>query len=483
MAEQKIANIQKQTQTLSQKQVELLALLSLDTEELNKRIEEEVEKNPALIIKDKSNIYTYKNVTSGGEVAAEKHKALIERVPSSSLSLTEHLLHQLGMIKLPSIKERICKLLIYNLDKRGRHILAPASIIKKIYDKEDCEGVLNSCLSIVQSMDPSGVCVSNINESLTIQAKDKGEDTPLIKFLLEDLTLLSPPNPIKVQKKIKEKLKKLSSLAFNSCLPLLKESDITLEKVSKAVEFIKTLNPNPASPFRQETNNRYIISDIYVREKEGRLQEDNIDKGEICATSSFYFKIEANENSAINLAINTDFREENKNFAIKKSDKDFIEKKEKEAKSFISLLEYRKLALVRMTSLIVFYQKEFFIYGEDKLKVLTQEEVAKKLGVAASSVSRLALSKYLSCKWGIFPLKYFFSSGVESKKEGENKISSRVIKKRIQEIISKEGEKDKISDAELTRKLNSEGIKIARRTVTKYRLSLALGSSYKREGG
>ena len=337
--------------------------------------------------------------------------------------------------------------------------------------------LLDKCLDIVQCLDPVGTCCKTLEESLFVQAKIKGDASPLTLFILDgNLELLNPPQPEKVLQNLKGFQKKWHSKQFAPQIILDKISYDEFD-VEDSIEYILKLNPRPAQNYVSDTSDaQFNRPDVIltVTKENGYLAADDFSKGQICAEKGCYFQVKYASGVLPEVRISPEYM----------YDKEAVEK----ARAFIANLQFRESSIVLQGCAIVKFQKEFFEKGPGHLNVLTRRQVAVMLGIHESTVSRMSSkknSKYIQTDWGLFPASFFFSSGVAST-DGKEKISAAVIKEKIQEYLlamqsaGSDGSREKISDSKLAEYLNQQGIKIARRTVAKYRSQIGISNSYKR---
>lgn len=488
---------QLQVQKMSRKQILAVKLIAMNNMELRDEIYKFADENPAFEITDDSFSDGIENfpankknerisqvrtgtASDSGNALSDKFQKMLENSPDFRESLQEHLLSQIKMSRLNPEEEKLCEKLIRNLDKNGWHFLAPASLLDK-NDKNHDEAFLAHCISIVQHLDPVGVCCKNAMESLEVQALQKNAD-PLSLFIVHGhLDLLSPPDTEKIIRKMNALIKEQEKMAFLKPEETLDKNFVTEKNIEKSVHFIKSLNPYPAQNFTAEEQTQFIEADAEIIKEEGILEKENFEEGLVNAStaqkdlknSAFHFRIKLKTENIPSYRISPLFH------------KDFDGLKGS-AQSFIDSLEFRNRSILRTFSLLVSLQKDFFSFGPEKLFPLTQKRLSELAGVHESTISRFASSKYLRCEWGIFPVKYFFSSELKKEAEiqGEQKIplssvSSASVKVAIKKILEEHTEK-KLSDQAVTLILQKEGIKIARRTVSKYRSQLNIESSYRR---
>ena len=442
---------QTQSQRIGQKQIQSLKFLAMSSEDLRQEILKEVEKNPALEIVADNFEDGLKNAgvragtaAYGGQQKSDAFQEILEGRADERESLSMHLTQQIDMMDIDGAKKSLCQKIIGNLDSNGFYILAPSSLLERKAGQD--QKLLEECVSIVQSLDPPGICVENVEKSLLLQARLKGGASKLALFLLDGhLDFLDPPLDQKILEKIQRFLAEQKKLSFNkNDYSFLETAGI--DGVQKALSFIKTLDPFPARNFVQEETH-FVYPDIYVEDDGG----------------SFNVRMSDNVIPQVRIAQNLGAAKNNSAFADNIS----------QAKAFLEGLEYRRRAIEKAAYAIVQTQSEFFKKGPGHLVPLKQKEVAAQIQVHESTVSRMASSKYLQCEWGLFPIKYFFTSAVGD-------ASKENVQSQIRQILGRSGQ-EKISDKKLCDALAQRGIKIARRTVAKYRAQLGLENSYLRQ--
>lgn len=463
--------VQSQHQKISQKQIQGIAFLSMTNEEINHEIANFVQENPFIKIQNhKKN----KNFAS-----SNAFQAIIENQETYSESLQAHLLHQINSMPLTEAELEISQRLIYNLDQNGCYasMLAPESLLD--FDNPNhTKKLLNRCIKIIQRLDPVGTCCKTLEESLLVQAKIKKNAPALALFILDgNLNMLDPLNPSVILKKILTYKTNWHKQAFAPEI-LIDTIPLTEDSVIEAIDFIKKLNPRPAQGFSHDTSfSENLFSDIVLQIEKvpGSIPSDNFAKGLVSSNSNFHFQIRYSSKEIPDLTIDDSLLlGMNKNSEIYKNSKSYIS----QAQDFIDNLRFRESTLVLQGCGIVKYQLDFFKNGIDFLKPLTRAQIANFLGIHESTVSRISNkknSKFIQTEWGIFPLSYFFTSGLSTTEK--QPISSTVIKSKIQKYIEQSQEKS-LSDSKLEKILNAEGIKISRRTIAKYRQQLGIENSY-----
>ena len=472
-SKQVIKQTQKQAQMLSYKQITALNFLKMGLSELKDVILKEVSENPALQVVSKKNKDNYENdhfYSYGSLADTEKFQQILESREDRSETLQGHLMHQLNSMNMPRDEYELSERLIYNLDNNGCYgsSISPENLLDRTRPLQTLK-MLDKCIDRIQRMDPIGTCCKTLEESLYIQAKISGKASPLTLFILNgNLSLISPPEPKKILKKLNDYRDVWHRKQFASEI-LLDSIKLTEEVIKESLAFILKLNPRPAQGYTRDIMAEYDKPDIVlsVEKVNGFVRDDDFSKGIVTGDSKSYFQVKYASGILPDISIARDFSSDKENLI--------------RARNFIDILAYRESTIVIQGCAIVSAQKDFFLNGMEYLKPLTRKQIAGRLGISESTVSRLSAkkdSKYVQTEYGTLPFSYFFTSGVTST-DGKEKISSEVIKIRMQEIIGRS--KYNISDLQLTEMLNRKGIRIARRTVAKYRKQLGIENSYNRK--
>lgn len=499
---------QKQVQKLNQVQIQSLKYLAMNSFDLRNEIYEEVEKNPSLEISSdidvSDNFYSAEkkhsehfsdntrmsNASGAAQAKTEAFQEILESKADTSETLSEHLLSQFELIALPENQNELGKKLIHNLDKNGFHLLAPVSFLNYETDSEED---LKKCLSIIQNLEPCGCCCKNVEESLLIQAKAKNNPPAAALFILDGhIDFLDPPVASKVLKRIRDFVKEEKEKAFsNENFAFTEKFDE--EQIQHAIKFIQSLDPYPAREFTPDENS-FVVPEIFVKKipllKDNIVPEFDIISG--TGEGAHSFVIQTASGLLPEVTISKDYRELLKAKNLSSEERSTMEKLVIDGKAFIESLKYRNNSVFTAAVEIVKAQIDFFEKGPGNLVPFRQKDLAEILGVHETTISRLANSKYLECEWGLFPLKYFFVNGIaQTKTVGTSDCSTKennagiVSKDRIlfemQAILSSLSNSEKqLSDQKLADLLAQRGIKIARRTVAKYRSQIGVKSSYDR---
>ena len=455
---------QKQSQKMSFVQVYAMKTLSMGTDELRNEIYKVLNENPALEIVNDNYDFSL-TPKKGNQESSTANQQALEATEDKTETLQSHLIHQLNSINLSFDEMELSQKLIYNLDKNGFYgtRLAPESLINKNRPLQTRE-MLYKCMERIQRMDPVGTCCKNPEESLFVQAQAV-EDAPQVALFILDghIEMLNPPESSAVYKKLIDYRNEWHKKKFAQDI-LLDKIKFGEKDVYEAIQFILHLNIHPAQDYISDTNAEYESPDVVLRvvKKEGFLAVDDFSQGLVAGDKNHYFQIEYASGTLPELRLVPDFS----------FDKEYYKK----AKEFLEILIFRESTLVLQGCAIVQAQRDFFLNGPGSLKALTRRQIANELRIHESTVSRVSAknnSKYIQTEWGLFPASYFFPSGVLVENTDE-KLSSEVIK---QKILEKIAENKSLSDSKLTLALNDEGIKIARRTVSKYRGQLGMSNS------
>jgi len=361
------------------------------------------------------------------------YENLLTRKPS----LTDHLMWQLGLSRLENREREIAAQIIGNVDDDGYLQLSLEEVSAQTgCDPEQAEKVL----AAVQDFDPPGVASRSLQECLLKQ--------------VEQLDMTEDPVGIILRDHIND-LETRRYQVIARCL------QIPLDDVFSAAKFISSLDPRPGSQFGQE-DVHYIIPDIFVY----KISDEYV--------------VVLNDEGLPNLRINSFYR--NALSGAEPLDEkagEYIQEKLRGALWLIKSIHQRQRTIYRVTKSIVKFQRDFFDRGVEHLKPLVLRDVAEDIEMHESTVSRVTTNKYVQTPQGLFELKYFFNSGIST--TGGDSVASESVKSKIKEIITAEDARKPFSDQKIVEILRGQGIDIARRTVTKYREMLGVGSSTQRK--
>jgi RNA polymerase sigma-54 factor len=364
----------------------------------------------------------------------------LDAVLSRPQGLTEHLLWQLEMSILPARQKEIAQAIIGNLDESG-YLRASSEELAEMgpYTPEEVEIVLH----LVQEFDPPGVGARDVRECLLLQiAFHDMEGTPVEAIVRDHFELLEH--------------RKFRDLAH--------VLGCTLDEVMAYVETIRHLDPKPGKK-HNAGNNHYVTPDVYVLK---------IDKG---------YTIVLNEEGLPRLRISPFYRKliDRNNPEATRETREYAREKFRSAFRLIKSLEERQRTIYKVAKSIVKHQQGFLDYGYEHMRPLILRDVADDIGMHESTVSRVVNHKYMHTPRGLFEMRFFFHSGISS--DAGQDVSSLTVKERIKKAVAEEDAAHPLSDAALVQFLAREGLRIARRTVAKYREELRIPSSNERRQG
>jgi RNA polymerase sigma-54 factor len=362
----------------------------------------------------------------------------LENVLTRPEGLPEYLTWQLSMSDAsPGVRD-IATYLIGNIDENGYLRVSRDEIREAHYENE---GDVEAALTLVRSFDPHGVGAFDLPDCLLMQLAALGVENALIERI------------------IREHWAEFLNRQF---APLAKKLGVGMSEIQAAFEIIKNLEPKPGRKYSSERT-IYVEPDVFVRKISDeyviQLSEDGLPKLRISAA---YRRLLRGGNGAIGAEAAT-----------------YLKDKMRSAIWLIKSLDQRQRTIYKVADSIVRHQREFLDHGIEHLRPLVLRDVANDIAMHESTVSRVVSNKYIHTPRGLFPMKYFFHSGIDSS-QGDD-VSSLSIKNKISRIVDEEDSKRPHSDARITQKLRAEGIQIARRTVAKYREELRIPSSSQRK--
>ncbi len=475
MADQRISLQQRLLQKLSPQQIQVIKLLEIPTIQLEQRIKSELEENPILeMIEGENPDESYDDAGDSDEAPGSDEFSLedymneedipnyrlnannyskddkqVEMPYSSGISFHDSLIEQLGLSNLGEEEERIAEYIIGNIDEDGylrRDLLSISddlafhlNIDVKIED-------LERYLDIIQDFDPPGIGARDLQECLLLQImRKRGKDSTCLaaKIIQDQFDEFTKKHYDKIQRKY----------------------EVSEEELKEAIDEILKLNPKPGSSYSNpmSKSNQVIVPDFLLDNLDGELQ------------------LSLNQKNVPDLQLNGTYMDLMKTYAVNKSgaSKDqkeammFMKQKLDSAKWFIDAIRQRHQTLYLTMSEIIKFQKEFFQDGDEtKLKPMILKDIADLTGLDISTISRVSNSKYIQTHFGIYPLKYFFSEGLQT--DTGEEVSTREIKKILKECIENEDKRHPVTDEKLALILKEKSYIVARRTVAKYREQMGI---------
>lgn len=473
MPSQKLSLQQKLLQKLSPQQIQVIKLLEIPTIQLEQRIKKELEENPVLEMTDdlpNEQLDDQDNGSDqdGDEFSLEdymedddipnyrlnannysKDDKQIDIPYSSGTSFYESLTEQVGMSDLNEDQKKLAEYIIGNIDEDGylrRDLLSISDDLAFTMNMNVSEQELEEILEIIQDFDPAGVGARTLQECLMLQIdRKKGNQATMLAAKI-------------IQNNFDEFTKKHYD-------KILHKYEISEDELKAAFQEILKLNPKPGGSYSNPQNktNQVIVPDFIL---------DNVD-GEL--------SLSLNQRNVPELRMNSTYTDMLKGYSknkknASKNQKDavqFVKQKLDSAKWFIDAIKQRQQTLLLTMTEIIDFQKEYFKEGDEtKLRPMILKDIADRTGLDISTISRVSNSKYIQTHFGIYPLKYFFSEGMQ--KDTGEEVSTREIKNILQECIDNEDKRSPLTDDRLAKILKEKSYPIARRTVAKYREQLGI---------
>ncbi len=465
---------QKLLQKLSPQQIQMIKLLEIPAIQLEQRIKKELEENPVLEegaddsydeqeeVKEEQSeqqeefsledymqddeIPSYR-LSSNNQSSDQKR----EEIPfSMGSSFREQLKAQLGLRKLNEDQELLAEYVLGNIDDDGylrREIEAIADDLAFSIGMETSYEALHEVLMIIQDFDPAGVGARSLQECLLLQINRKDLSDPVLAL---------------AQKILKNHFDEFTNKHYEKITQRL---GIEEDKLKEALDEILRLNPKPGGAMgdSQGKSFQHIVPDFILEETESGLQ------------------LYLNSNNVPELRVSKTYTDMFENYSANKANasrdqKDavtFVKQKLDSARWFIDAIRQRQNTMLLTMNAILAYQKDYFYEGDEtSLRPMILKDIAEMTNLDISTISRVVNSKYIQTHFGIYPLKYFFSEGLQT--DSGEEVSTREIKKILQDCIGSEDKRKPLTDDKLSAILNEKGYQIARRTVAKYREQLNL---------
>lgn len=359
-----------------------------------------------------------------------------EQTPSGESSLLEHLTSQLNM-EITDPKDRLIgSVLISLLDETGYLSVDLVALAEKLgCDQARVETVLKK----LQGFDPTGIFSRSLKECLALQLAEQNRLDPAMQTLLDNLEML----------------------AKRDLSGLMKLCGVDSEDLTEMIQEIRSLNPKPALQFSHGEPVPVVIPDVFTRrDKNGQ------------------WTVELNSDTLPRVLVNHRYYATVAAQAKKREDKTYFSACLQSANWLVKALDQRATTILKVAAELVQAQEGFFNHGITHLKPMVLRDVAEKIEMHESTISRVTNNKYIATPWGVFELKYFFTQAIASGDGGEAH-SAEAVRHRIKTLIDNEGKKV-LSDDKIVAILQKEGMDIARRTVAKYRESMKIGSSVQR---
>ncbi|NNL57022.1 MAG: RNA polymerase factor sigma-54, partial [Pseudomonadales bacterium] len=366
----------------------------------------------------------------------------LENRESRSETLSEHLLWQLNLTPMSDTDRLIAEILIDALLPSGL-LATSCEELHEGFDPElDIElDEIEAVRHRIQQFDPIGVASINLQDCLMVQLAHYPADTP---WREQAAMVIHRYLPL---------------LAARDFTQLMRRSRLKEKELGAVIALIRSLNPKPGDAYEENTA-EYIVPDVFVAKKEKK------------------WSVELNPDIAPKIQINNHYASMIKR-ADNSSDNNYLKNNLQEAKWFLKSLHSRNETLLKVATKIIEHQKEFLEHGEEAMKPLILADIAADVEMHESTVSRVTTRKYMHTPRGVFELKYFFSSHVATSEGGE--CSSTAIRAIIKKLVAAENTRKPLSDNKIANLLDEKGIKVARRTIAKYRESMGIPPSNERK--
>ena len=356
-------------------------------------------------------------------------------------NLQDHLIWQANLTPFSDTDRAIATAIIDAIEESGYLMQSTDEILQAMSNPDVELDEVEAVLKRIQHFDPVGVAARSPSECLAIQLKHLPADTP---WRGEAILL------------VEQFMELLASRDYRT---LARKAKLKEQQLAEAIRLIQTLNPHPGNTIIKEKD-EYVIPDVSVKKVKGR------------------WVVELNPDCMPKIRVNAQYAALTKT-STSAGDTQFIRGHLQEAKWFIKSLESRNDTLLKVANCIVMQQRGFFEYGEEAMKPLVLNDVAEAVEMHESTISRVTTQKYMHTPRGIFELKYFFSSHVSTENGGE--CSSTAIRAIIKKLVAAENTKKPLSDSKIVDLLAEQGIKVARRTIAKYRDALSIPPSNQRK--
>jgi len=473
---QKLGLNQTLSQKLSPQQIQFIKLLQIPTAELETRVEQELEVNPALeegrdeddgpVSSDDDDFddaerddsqddlsiedYLAEDEFSGYKMYGDGNYAEDEErempIPTNT-SLNEQLISQLNFLGLDERRYQIGLQLIGSIESDGYIRRELEAIINDLAFSQNIDTEteeVEEILSKIQRFDPPGIAARDLRECLLLQLERQAVGDRYYNLAIDIL---------------RDHFKEFTKKHFDK---ICRKQGIDENSLREAIHIITKLNPKPGGGLESSARTQYIVPDFILNNNNGKLE------------------LSLNSRNAPDLKISRSYADmlqaydkSNKKDKKLKETVTFVKQKLDSAKWFIDAIRQRQHTLLTTMDTIIRYQHDFFLTGdESKLKPMILKDIANEIGMDISTVSRVANSKSVQTEFGVYPLKYFFSEGIATE-SGED-VSSREVKNYLKGLVDNEDKRKPLSDDKLEKLLKEKGYNIARRTVAKYREQLQI---------
>jgi RNA polymerase sigma-54 factor len=372
----------------------------------------------------------------------DRKQDAMQNMASRPRSFHDGLTEQLGFFDCDPTFRDLAEYIIYNLDDNG-YLPKTVSLhdIARDFGHDVTVEQAEDALRMVQRLDPPGVGARDLRECLLLQLTPETPCHDTLRILISH---------------------HLDDLQHNRLPAIEKKTGLSIEAIKEAIEHLRRLNPRPGSSYNLQENTQYVVPDLIV--------EPNDLGG---------YDVRLVDEHTPNLSISRYYQKQLRNKGTDPAAREFIQKRIQSARWLIESIEQRRNTLLKVARAIIEHQKPFLDKGPEFIEPLKMQQIADRVGVHVTTVSRAVDDKWVQSPRGIFPLKRFFGGGTTTA-DGEE-IAWDTIKQKLLEVVAKEDKQNPMSDEEIVDEMGRHGLKVARRTVTKYRQALSIPSSRQRK--
>jgi RNA polymerase sigma-54 factor len=372
------------------------------------------------------------------EAGDRKHDAM-QNMASRPQTLQDYLYQQLGFLDAAPDLREMAQFIIYNLNKDG-FLNSSLEDVARDFGNGATPQKMADALALVQLLDPAGVGARDKRECLLLQITPETLFADALRRIISD---------------------HLEDVIHNRLPVIQKRTGFSLDLIKAAIEQMRKLSPNPGASFSSETIPS-VTPDLIV---------DQDDEGE--------YQVRLVDEHIPSLHISRRYHEMLKDRSTAPEAREFIQRKIQAARWLIEAIEQRRSTILKVARAIIDHQREFLDNGPDQIHPLKMQEIADRVGVHVTTVSRAVDDKWIQTPRGIFPLKRFFGGGTTSA-SGEE-VAWEIVQQKLKEVVEHEDKANPLSDDEIVEKFREQGLTVARRTITKYRKKMAIPSSRERK--
>ncbi len=368
-------------------------------------------------------------VTGGTQEDREKRDYLFDTMTANG-TLSEHLISQAHLSDLDEKEMDVAEVVIGNIDENG----FLQSTVEELAKVADCDvDMVDEVLSVVRSFDPSGVGATDLRECLLLQLERKGK-LDSIEYVVVD--------------------KHMDALGRRRFPEISKAVGLSIDEIQKIAENIGQLNPRPGSAF-EETSEQYVVPEVFVEWKNDQ------------------WEVHSNREEMPQIRISNTYKDLMSQARDSKDVREYIRGKIRDGNFLIRSIHQRHDTILKIAREIVIRQSDFLENGVSHLKPMTMSEIAEKVEVHETTVSRAVSGKYMKTPQGLYEMRYFFTGAIQSSDGGEGK-SNTSVKQILSELVEGEDKSKPLSDEAIVKLMGEKKVKIARRTVAKYRGELGI---------